>query len=74
MFTETMEDTINRKMATVSNITAEAMKKSINQIKEDNAQLEIHVTYLTKEVGNKVALNVIPAWSPSAMATYLQLI
>lgn len=39
MFTQRIEDTMNRRMTTLPNITVEAMNLTNDQIREDNAQL-----------------------------------
>lgn len=39
MFAYVIEETISRKMTTLSNITAEAMNRTIDQIREDNTRL-----------------------------------
>lgn len=50
IFTQTMENTINRKMTTLANITAKAMNRTINQIKEDNAWLQSQAADVIRQV------------------------
>lgn len=69
MFTQTMEDTINLKMATLSNITAETINRTIDQIREDNTRLSGQVADLTTEVRSTLAAKTTPTWTPPATAT-----
>lgn len=74
MFTQLIEDTMNRRIMTLYNITAEAMNRTINQIREDNVWLKTQVADLIGEVRSTMAVKVIQIWSPPVTVTPLPLI
>lgn len=74
MFTQQMEDTINQRIITLANITAEAMNRTIHQIREDYSRIRSQVAVITRDVQSTMATKVTPTWSPPPKTTPLQLI
>lgn len=74
MFAQVMEETMSRKIATLSNIAAEPMNHTINQIREDITRLRTQVTDLTRDVQSTAAVKTNFTWTLPATANQLPLI
>lgn len=74
MFTQTIEDTRNRKITTVCKITEEEINRTIYQIREDNSRLQSQVAGLTREVQSMVAAKTTHTWISPTMTNPLPII
>lgn len=73
-FTQKMQKVMDHRMQVLSNIQAEKMDRTINQMTQDNALLRTLVDNLTKGVRSNVAGKALPTWPPLVTATPLLLI
>lgn len=64
MFTQHIDDRMNRKMKTLAGVVVENISRTMDQIREDNTRLRTQITDFTREARSMVAAKATTTCTP----------